>query len=210
MTATPVVLSDFVFCRWDFPPDGAARAQRSRDAIDITSQPKALERPDQVAGDVKLPPVQPVKSGARECVVVVMPALAETQQTHDPLVVALIVGLELALAKGVTDRIDAPGDVMSQENAHQSAPQQTAPTAYGERNNQRQHCPYHKCAADKHNHSIVDQVAAIDIRIGLLAIEDPAHMCVKKAIDGTMWIALAVRLRVMLDMRGSPIKRRPF
>src|SRR5712692_8232198 len=135
MTTTPVVLSDFILCGWDFAPDGAARAQRSRDAIDITGKPDTLERPDQVAGDIELPPVQSVKSGAWECVVVIMPALAETQQAHDPLVVALIVGLKLALAKGVTDRIDAPCDVMSQENAHQPAPQQTAPTTYCKRNN---------------------------------------------------------------------------
>ena len=56
--------------------------------------------------------MQSVKGGAREGVVVVMPAFATAEQPHDPFVVALVVRLKLASAEGVTDRIDAPGDVI--------------------------------------------------------------------------------------------------
>jgi hypothetical protein len=81
-------------------------------------KPKVLERPDQVTREIKLPPVQTMKRGTWECVVIVMPALAETEQADNPFVVTLIVRLKFALAKGVADRIDALGDVMGEEDAH--------------------------------------------------------------------------------------------
>ena len=74
---------------------------------------------------------------AGEGVMIVMPAFPETQQPHNPLVAAAIVGLELALAKGVTDRIDAKGHMVSDKNPHQGAPQETCPATNQEGDQER-------------------------------------------------------------------------
>jgi hypothetical protein len=46
------------------------------DPNDIPHEPDPLEEGNQPSGWVKLPPPQPVTSGCRECVVVVVPGLA--------------------------------------------------------------------------------------------------------------------------------------
>ncbi len=56
---------------------------------------------------------------------VIVPALAESQQTDNPFVAAPIFRLKLALSKGVADGIDAEGDVVDEENPHKAAPQET-------------------------------------------------------------------------------------
>ena len=51
---------------------------------------------------------------------VVMPSLSKSQQSHYPLVSALIVGFELTLAKCMAHRIDAPSYVVCEEYAYES------------------------------------------------------------------------------------------
>src|SRR5947209_20606440 len=92
------------------------------DPIDLLDEAQALKRPNDVAGDVNLPPPQAMKGGAREGMVIVMPALTKGEQSNDPFVVAPIVGLKGTLAKGVTDGIDAPRHMMGQEYAYQHPP----------------------------------------------------------------------------------------
>src|SRR5690348_15190430 len=93
---------------------GRACSQGRRNAVHLTSQATALQHPDRVATQIELPPVQPVKGRAGEGVMVVVPALPEGEQPDHPLVATAIVGLELALAKRVADRVDTPGDMMDQ------------------------------------------------------------------------------------------------
>src|SRR5690349_8318214 len=85
---------------------------------------QTLQRPDEVAREVELPPVESVERRTREGVVIVVPALAKRQQADDPLIAAAVRRLEFSLTKRVTDRVDAPGDVMRQEHAHQATPEQ--------------------------------------------------------------------------------------
>src|SRR5947209_17956485 len=102
--------------------------QHSRgDPIHVFDEAQALQCPNDVAGDVNLPPVQAMKGGAREGMVIVMPALTKGQQSHHPFVAAAIGGLKCTLAKGVTDRVDAPGHMMGQEDAYESPPQEACP-----------------------------------------------------------------------------------
>ena len=68
--------------------------------------------------------------------VIVMPPLSECQQPDNPLIVAPVVRLELALTKDVADRIDAPGDVVYEEHAYKSSPEQTSPAAKCKRDDQ--------------------------------------------------------------------------
>ena len=67
---------------------------------------------------------QPVLGTARERVVVVVPGLAETGQREPEDVRRIVAGLEAACAEEVADRVDAPGDVVDEEDAHEPGPQQ--------------------------------------------------------------------------------------
>jgi hypothetical protein len=58
-----------------------------------------------------------------------MPALAKTQKTHDQLVTTAVIGGKRPFAEGMAYRVDAPGDMMRQELAHQTAPEQTGQRA---------------------------------------------------------------------------------
>lgn len=67
---------------------------------------------------------------------VVMPAFPKGQQPDDPFIAAAAPGLKRASSEGMTDRVDAPGHMMHQENAHQSTPEQTAPSTKSKGNDQ--------------------------------------------------------------------------
>jgi hypothetical protein len=56
-----------------------------------------------------------MESGTWERVMIVMPALTEAQQAHNPFVAALVGRLELALAKSVADGIHTPHSMMGEE-----------------------------------------------------------------------------------------------
>ena len=56
--------------------------------------------------------------------VVVVPALAQRQDAEHDVVPALVVALVRPRSPQVADRVDAPGHVVDQENAHQAAPQE--------------------------------------------------------------------------------------
>ncbi len=104
-------------------------------------QAEAFKCPDDITGEIELPPVEPVEGGAWEGVMIVVPALPESQHSHNPLVAAAIVRLELAFAEGVADGIDAKADMVPKENAHQPTPQQTGPATNQERDHERQGQP---------------------------------------------------------------------
>jgi hypothetical protein len=70
---------------------------------------------------------------------IVVLTLPEGQQSHNPLVIAAIVRLELALAKGVADGIDTKSYMVLEENTHQPTPQQTGLATNHERYPKRQH-----------------------------------------------------------------------
>ncbi len=53
-----------------------------------------------------------------------MPALAEADDAHDPVVAALVVAPEGLGAPEVADTVDAPGRVVHEEDPHQPAPQE--------------------------------------------------------------------------------------
>jgi hypothetical protein len=91
-------------------------------------QTEAFENPDKVAGEIELPPVEAVKGRARKSVVIVVPAISETDQRQYKQIMTAIVGLEGALAKGVTEGIDTPYNVVNEEDTHEAAPKETCPS----------------------------------------------------------------------------------
>src|SRR2546427_294818 len=133
-----------------------------------------------------------MKGRAGKGMMIIVPALAKGQKTHDPLITALIDSFKVALAEGMTDGVDAPGDMMSQEDAHQPTPQQAHPAANREGNEQRKSGPEKKCAAHKNHHTIIDQIAAIDVWISHAIFKKPAHMSMKETLYRAVRITLAV------------------
>src|SRR6185295_19837097 len=84
----------------------------------------ALERRDADAGHVNLA-AEPVVCGRREDVMVVMPALAERWQGQQPVVGGLVTGEKRALPEDVANGVDAPRDVVADEDSYQASPDQS-------------------------------------------------------------------------------------
>src|SRR5437763_1547772 len=117
------------------------RARRRRDPVDLASQAKPLESNDQVGRDVDLPPLQAVEGRAREGVVVVVPALPEGEDAHDPLVAAAVAGRERGPTERVADRVDAEGEVVRQEDADPASPEQPGPATQPEGDDEAERDP---------------------------------------------------------------------
>src|ERR1700737_4640978 len=103
-----------------------------RDAHYVPREAEPAEREDQPPRGVELIPAQPVKRGLREGMVVVVPRLPQRGQRQPEDVRRMVVDVKAAPAEEVADGVDAPGDVVHEEYAHEPAPQQGA-EAGGER-----------------------------------------------------------------------------
>src|SRR6266699_1333761 len=106
---------------------------------------------DDAGVGIQQPPVERVEGEALEGVMIVWPALPESLHSHNPLVAAAIVRLELEFAEGVADEIDAKADMVPKENAHQPTPQQTGPATNQERDHERQGQPEDEGAVHQDN-----------------------------------------------------------
>src|SRR5580765_4847097 len=76
-----------------------------------------LKRADHEVGEIELPPPQTVTGRPWEGVMIVVPALAQAQDTKDRVVATLIPRAKWASAPDVADGVDAESDVMHEKNA---------------------------------------------------------------------------------------------
>ena len=88
----------------------------------VPDEPEPLEPTDHPPRDVELAAQQAVPCGGGERVVVVVPALAEDEQRHDPVVAGLVARAEVLAAEHVADRVHGEGRVLVEEDAKQAAP----------------------------------------------------------------------------------------
>jgi len=95
------------------------------DEYHLLDQTELFENPDEPSGGVGLGPVHAVTSGAGESVVVIVPTFTHRKNPEEEVVAAGIGGFKGATAKGVTDRVDRPGDVLVHKKANEAAPNQT-------------------------------------------------------------------------------------
>ena len=96
----------------------------------LLDQTELFENPDEPSGGVGLSPVHAVTGGAGEGVVVIVPTFTHGKNPEKEVVAAGIGGFKGATAKGVTDRVDRPGDVLVHEKANEPAPYQTTKCAH--------------------------------------------------------------------------------
>src|ERR1051326_6746106 len=61
-------------------------------------------------------------------------------------------------AKGMADRVDAPGDMMGQEDPHEATPEQARPATQRKGNHQPQHRPEQEGAAHEDDQPIFHQM----------------------------------------------------
>src|SRR5579871_183368 len=139
---------------------------------------------------------------------IVMPTFPEPQQPYHPLIVTPVLRLKRPFTEGMADRVDAPGDMMGQEDAYQAPPEQACPATQGKGNHQTQHRPEQEGPADEDDHLVFHQMGAIVVGITLVIAEHPADVRVKEAINRTVRVALTVGEGMMLEMRCCPLKRR--
>src|SRR5436190_7973601 len=83
-----------------------------------------LEPPDEARAGVDLPAQHPVPGGGRVGVMQVVPGLTHRRDGEPPHIDGLIAGAERAVAEGVADRVDRPGDVVQQGNPHEAGPEE--------------------------------------------------------------------------------------
>src|SRR5579859_6870064 len=113
----------------------------------------------------------------------------------------------------MADGVDAPRDVVREELAYQSAPEQasqrtgpaTQRAANREGDGHRQHDPEQMRIADEDHQTIAQQVPAVTSGIGIGLREDPAEMRMEEPVERAMWIAWPVGQRMVLGMRRRPL-----
>src|SRR5947209_15259648 len=96
---------------------------------------------------------------------IVVPALAEPEHADDPLVVALIRGVEAAPAELMANRVHRPGQMVRDEHAHQSTPEEPAPAVDEIRDDEAQNGPGDPGAAHEHGDTVLEQMPGILLRV---------------------------------------------
>ena len=77
----------------------------------IVDQAEFLEDPDRQPTDIEFPPLMSVRGGSLVGMMVVVPAFAVGDQTDQPVVATVVLGLVVPVAPDVGHGVDTPGDV---------------------------------------------------------------------------------------------------
>ena len=74
-----------------------------------------FEYPNQISRQINLPPGKTMKCGTRKCMMIIVPALAHRKNSYDEIIGGLIWSFEHLIAENMTNGIDAPCEIQSQE-----------------------------------------------------------------------------------------------
>ena len=156
---------------------------------DVPGKSRRLEGQNQEATRVELPPSMGVNCGSRKRVMVVVPGEPKRRQAQEGIVAALVFRLERPRSKPVTNRVDAPDEVVHQEYPNQAPPeeaeQQTFPRTRGERDSnsgkkQSRQRPEVVGAGGASDYIIAEEVGSAMAPVGRIKIpEEPSHVSVK-------------------------------
>jgi hypothetical protein len=136
---------------------------------------EALPEPNARSRDVELPPIHAMSCQRRECVMRVVPGLTERQESQRCKVLGSVARSKRTTSKSVTDGVDAPGDMVHEEDADQAAPDERChrrrqgarerPTRQ-ERDGEAAHGPQRKQSRDDAEVSILKEVGRESLLIG--------------------------------------------
>jgi hypothetical protein len=113
---------------WWVPANGCSDAPpREESCVGpawIADPARPLEQPNQRRGRIELAGIDTVASRLREGVVGVVPRLAHRQDRQGREVRAVVTRVERAFPEGVTNRVDAPGEVLHEAHPNRARPEQ--------------------------------------------------------------------------------------
>ena len=85
-----------------------------------------LEQPDRQPTDIELPPFVAVGGCSLVGMMVVVPAFAVGDQTDQPVVAAVVLGLVVSVSPDMGHGVDAPGDVPVENRSDEYSPYEQA------------------------------------------------------------------------------------
>ena len=146
---------------------------------------------------------------------VVVPALAKSEQGYPPTVARVFTGVEAFLAPHMSGRVHQPRRVEPERHPHKDSPEQDTPTAEGEHQDGKNDQWHVIETVEQNIESIFDQVGRISLEGRLIMIlcsaaQDPTHVRPPAAIARCMWIAVSIRMRMMNAMCSDPLNRSAF
>ena len=137
--------------------------------------------------------MQSVPRRGRERVVIVVPALAEDEQRHEPVVPRLVAGAVVLAAEHVADRVHRERRVLVEEDPHEPAPDHGLDAALPraadreaerERDPEGRHDPQQVQPVDRAHEPVLVEVAPVlAAALHALEREHPADVRVDEARD---------------------------
>jgi hypothetical protein len=147
---------------------------------------------DQIIAGIEFPPAEAVAGRSREGVMVVVPPFTEAEDAEEEIVSAVIVAGKRPCAPDVADGIDAPGHMMNQENAGESAPEEAEQEAHpgmGEPGTKKrgddeaEDGPENPEFADDAHEAVALEVGDVLGEVLGIAAENPADVSVPHAVE---------------------------
>lgn len=95
--------------------------------VNAPGETNPFHRPDDITGQIELPPFQAMRGAARLGVVIVVVTLAKSSETNPKIVFAVIcrVIAPIPERRHVTDRIHRPGEIVNHQHRDVEAPEKT-------------------------------------------------------------------------------------
>lgn len=134
--------------------------------LNIPGKPRTFECTDDQSRQIKLIPPHTVKGIFGKRVVVVVPALTESEEPDDPVVPALIRRFERPPAKRMADGVHAPRNVRCEKYAYEASPQKSGETAESKGYEECKRDPEKVQAVDEHDESVAKKIRGVLLRIG--------------------------------------------
>src|ERR1700730_2254758 len=182
---------------------------------DVPGESKRAQRPDAVPVWIDFIPGNTMPGGLGNCVVIVMPAFAKSQNSHPKTIGRVIASQEALRTPHMGRRIYEPRGVKAEHGPHENSPHQVWQSTNDEEKNakHRQRNPVPLADPDmKFIFAKIGDVRQERVQLVMhgLTSQNPAHMSPQPAIVWRMGITFFVGILVMHAMRGDPENRSTF
>lgn len=181
---------------------------------DFPGKAEAFHEEDGVVGEVDFVPLHAVGGGALLMVVIVVPALAEGDESDPPVVLGAVGGVEIAIAPGVGGGVHEPGGVVDEYDAEDAGPEEprggfmpatdeVADEAESGENRELGRPPeVFDPADDGVAHEVFGEVARG--MVGARGVNDPEDVGPGEAVVGGVRIAGLIGLGMVEAVRADP------